>query len=170
MKIVWIDGTFGVGKTSVAKAITDKISNAFVLEFDELYMRYKAKSIFDVFGERYPEAKKYLIDALISEMMEIIQQGQYDYLIIPIALINDYCKEKLVDGFSDYFHIILNASYENLFKRINNQENRDVDLALTYRPTAIAYLENHYPDAYRIDTNNKNTDSIADEIIEIILG
>ncbi len=170
MKIIWIDGTFGSGKTAVANAVAKKISNIYLLEFDALQMKYKPNSSLDFYGERYPEAKRYLIDALINEMTEIIQKGSYDYLIVPIALINDYCNEKLVNGFEDIkkYHFILTASREILYQRINDQDNRDVDLAITYMPNAIMYLKNHYSDAIRIDTSNVNIDSIAEKIVEIV--
>ena len=83
MKIIWIDGTFGSGKTAVANAIAKKMNNVYLLEFDALQMKYKPNSISDFYGERYPEAKKYLINALINEILEIRQERNYDYLIIP---------------------------------------------------------------------------------------
>ena len=64
MKIIWIDGTFGSGKTAVANVIAKRINNMCLLEFDALQKEYKPNSISDFFGERYPEAKRYLIDAL----------------------------------------------------------------------------------------------------------
>ena len=68
MKIIWIDGTFGSGKTAVANVVAKKMRNSYLLEFDALQMKYKPTSIFDLFGERYPESKKYLIDGLIKEI------------------------------------------------------------------------------------------------------
>lgn len=171
MKIIWIDGTFGSGKTAVANAVAKKIRNGYLLEFDDLQMKYKPDSISAYFGERYPEAKKYLIDALIKEILEIIQKGSYDYLIIPIALINDYCNEKLVNGFADIesYHFILTATNEILYQRIKNQENRDVDLAVSCMPNAIMYLNKHYTGAFRIDTSNMNVDTVAEKIVKIII-
>lgn len=171
MKIIWIDGTFGIGKTAVANEIAKRISNVYLLEFDALQMKCKPNSISDLFGERYPEAKRYLIDALENEMLKLIDEECYDYLIVPIALINDYCNHKLANGFvdSESYHLILTASSEILIHRIHNQENRDVDLAITYMQTAITYLDNHYFDAIRIDTSNMNVDSVAEKIVEIIL-
>lgn len=172
MKIIWIDGTFGSGKTAVASVIVKKLSDAYLLEFDALQMKYKPNSFLDFFGERYPEAKRYLIDALVNEMLEIIQEGSYDYLIIPIALINDYCNEKLINGFADIenYHFILTATNEILYQRINDQENRDVDLAVTYMPNAIRYLNSHYSDAFRIDTSNMNIEDVTEKIVKIIIG
>lgn len=36
MKIIWIDGTFGIGKSAVAAAIVEEIPQAHLLEFDAL--------------------------------------------------------------------------------------------------------------------------------------
>ena len=63
---------------------------------------------------------------------------------------------------------ILTAKTEILHQRINNQENRDIDLAVTYMPEATQYLSNHYYDASIIDTSNMSIDSVAKEIIESI--
>lgn len=171
MKIVWIDGTFGSGKTTVASAITKRINNAHLIEFDALQEKYEPNSISDFFGERYPEAKRYLVDALINEMRKLMQEGCCEYLVIPIALINDYCKEKLVNGFEgvEYYHFILTASCEVLHKRIAEQDNRDVDLALTYMSQAMMYLNNNYSDAIRIDTSNMDIEIVVDRILEKIL-
>ncbi len=42
MKIIWIDGTFGIGKSAVAAAIVEEIPQAHLLEFDALQEKYKA--------------------------------------------------------------------------------------------------------------------------------
>ena len=88
MKIIWIDGTFGIGKSAVAAAIVEEIPQSHLLEFDALQEKYKPTSVSDRFGKRYPEAKKYLVDALVDEITEIIQEGSCDCLVIPVALIN----------------------------------------------------------------------------------
>mgnify|MGYP002681255749 FL=1 len=170
MKIIWIDGTFGIGKSAVAAAIVEEIPQAHLLEFDALQEKYKPTSDSDHFGKRYPEAKKYLVDALVDEITEIIQEGGCNCLVIPVALINDYCNQKLIDGFANIesHHFILTAKKEILHQRINSQENRDIDLAVTYMPEATQYLSNHYYDASRIDTSNMSIDSVAKEIIESI--
>lgn len=170
MKIIWIDGTFGVGKTAVAKAVVQRIDSACLIEFDALSQKYKPKSICDFFGERYPESKKYLIDALKNEILKLMKDGNYYIVIIPIALINDLCNHELIKDFSDVenYHFILSVSDNILRQRIENQEDRDADLALTYMRTAILYLDSHYPDAIRIDTSDMDVDSVATKIVEII--
>lgn len=127
-------------------------------------------SCIEELGWRGYGAKKYLVDALVDEITEIIQEGGCNCLVIPVALINDYCNQKLIDGFANIesHHFILTAKTEILHQRINNQENRDIDLAVTYMPEATQYLSNHYYDASIIDTSNMSIDSVAKEIIESI--
>lgn len=87
-------------------------------------------------------------------------------------MINDYCNKKLVNGFQEVesYHFILTATNEILYERIRNQENRDVDLALTYMPDAMAYFNKNYSEACRIETSNLSIDEIAEKITKIITG
>ena len=57
MKIVWIDGPLGIGKTEVANAVVKGLDNAYVLEFDSLQNKYKPKLLSDILGQRYPSSK-----------------------------------------------------------------------------------------------------------------
>lgn len=170
MKIIWIDGTFGVGKTAAANEIVKRMNNIHLIEFDELQKEYGQKNLCVFFGKRYPEAKKYLIEALRDKILEMKQSETYDYIIVPIALINDYCNQRLVNAFEgiEEYHFILTASNEIIIQRIKNQPNRDVDLALTYMQTAISYLKNHYSDAVRIDTSDMSIAGVAEKIIETV--
>lgn len=170
MEIIWLDGTFGIGKTATANALVKKINNAYLLEFDDLQNKYDP-TFFDFWGERYPEAKKYLIDALVNEIQKLIEENEYDYIIIPIALINDKCNEKLVNGFKSITckHFILMASCEVICRRIKGQDNRDEDMALTYMSCAIRYLDTHYQDAIRIDTSDMTVEEVVEKLVENII-
>lgn len=176
LPLFWIPGTYQYGlKEMGIMYVINFLLSVIPLDFLQTWVyvknnRSKPTSDSDRFGRRYPEAKKYLVDALVDEITEIIQEGGCNCLVIPVALINDYCNQKLIDGFANIesHHFILTAKTEILHQRINNQENRDIDLAVTYMPEATQYLSNHYYDASIIDTSNMSIDSVAKEIIESI--
>lgn len=174
MKIIWIDGPFGVGKTATANLIVQRIDKAYLLEFDALPKTYKPRNEIEIFkaifGATYPEAKEYLVNALKSEIQKIVSDDQYAYLVIPIALINDLCRKELVEFYTDInnYHFILTATDDVIKHRASNQDNRDMNLVLTHMQTAKTYLNTHYPDAVRIDTSNIGIDQVAEKIIEII--
>lgn len=175
MIIIWIDGTFAVGKTAVANSIVRGLSSAYLLEFDALQGKYKpqtnAEMIKALFGPTYPEAKEFLIEALKIEIQLLMQDGTYDYVIIPIALINDLCRKNLVEFYSDIesHHFILTATDDIIQHRAARQDNREMDLVLTHMQTAKLYLNSHYPDATRIHTSSLDIDQVAAKIIENII-
>lgn len=57
MKIIWIDGTFGIGKSAVAAAIVKKIPQAHLLEFDALQENISQLQILIVLGEDIQKLK-----------------------------------------------------------------------------------------------------------------
>ena len=174
MKIIWIDGQFGVGKTATANLIVQKKDQAYLLEFDTLQKNYKPQTeiemISAVFGPTYPEAKAYLIKEFKRTIQKIVSDNRYNYLVIPIALINDLCRKELVEFYTDIdnYHFILTATDDVIKHRASNQDNRDMNLVLTHMQTAKTYLNTHYPDAVRIDTSNIGIDQVVEKIIEII--
>ena len=122
------------------------------------------------FGPTYPEAKAYLIKEFKRTIQKIVSDNRYNYLVIPIALINDLCRKELVEFYTDIdnYHFILTATDDVIKHRASNQDNRDMNLVLTHMQTAKAYLNTHYPDAVRIDTSNIGIDQVVEKIIEII--
>lgn len=174
MKIIWIDGQFGVGKTATANLIVQKKDQAYLLEFDTLQKTYKPQTEIEMisafFGPTYPEAKAYLIKEFKRTIQKIVSDNRYNYLVIPIALINDLCRKELVEFYTDIdnYHFILTATDGVIKHRASNQDNRDMNLVLTHMQTAKTYLNTHYPDAVRIDTSNIGIDQVVEKIIEII--
>ena len=174
MKIIWIDGQFGVGKTATANLIVQKKDQAYLLEFDTLQKTYKPQTEIEMisafFGPTYPEAKAYLIKEFKRTIQKIVSDNRYNYLVIPIALINDLCRKELVEFYTDIdnYHFILTATDDVIKHRASNQDNRDMNLVLTHMQTAKTYLNTHYPDAVRIDTSNIGIDQVGEKIIEII--
>ena len=174
LKIIWIDGQFGVGKTATANLIVQKKDQAYLLEFDTLQKTYKPQTEIEMisafFGPTCPEAKAYLIKEFKRTIQKIVSDNRYNYLVIPIALINDLCRKELVEFYTDIdnYHFILTATDDVIKHRASNQDNRDMNLVLTHMQTAKTYLNTHYPDAVRIDTSNIGIDQVVEKIIEII--
>ena len=151
-----------------------KKDQASLLEFDTLQKTYKPQTEIEMisafFGPTYPEAKAYLIKEFKRTIQKIVSDNRYNYLVIPIALINDLCRKELVEFYTDIdnYHFILTATDDVIKHRASNQDNRDMNLVLTHMQTAKTYLNTHYPDAVRIDTSNIGIDQVVEKIIEII--
>ena len=178
--IVFIDGAYGVGKTTVLheidKSWNEKI-NILSLEADEYFnkwIREKVQIVKEKGGileieDTFPQNDV----AFIEWYKEIICEKQKEGLVISdMSLTTKLCKEKLLDYFDikqiKFLHIILEANKSILKNRIINDINRDKSFALREVKDSIEFLESNYYSAIRISTEDRKIEDYAQEIIEII--
>lgn len=178
--IIWIDGTYGVGKTTVAKQLKKKWgSETELLEADE-YINETIKKIVEEakashttpnIGGNIPQNNmRFLKDfkKIIEEKYEVKNKR----LIVDMALTEIECKENLFDLLrmegKNIVHFILTAHEKILRERIKQDKDRMKELALDELEANIQFLKDSCPDAIWIQTDNGYVDDIAEEIIEII--
>lgn len=179
--IIWIDGTYGVGKTTVAAKVKESFSdsNAELLESDyysneslkRLVEEAKANNRFPHIGGTLPQNNM----RFIQEFRELIEDKSQDTdkkIIVDMALTMKECKEELFDRLisdgKSILHIILTADKDTIKSRIKNDGNRMKEIALEWFTWNITFLDRNFPDATRIKTDNRNIDDIVTEIIELI--
>ena len=171
--IIWLNGTFGVGKTTIACKINELLaSNKFeILEADEYYNEMKKENPMLLLGGALPQNNKNFIERfkkVIKEKME----NENKNLIIVMSITENECKEKLYECLKnnncDIFHFILTANEETIKTRIEKDNNRDKSFALTFLKSNIIFLNNNFKDAIRINTDDKNVNEIAKEILKNI--
>lgn len=92
--------------------------------------------------------------------------------IVSMSLTDKLCQEELLDYFQNkkitMLHIILEANLETIISRIENDPIRDMNLQNQQKSNLslqIRYLKEEYPDAIRINTENKSIDEVVAEII-----
>lgn len=183
--IIWLDGTFGVGKTTIAYSLKDKFGDSAEVLDSDCYKEFHKKDI-----EKWMEnpiennnEKKKIGTLLqndgnfIEEFKNLIEEKAIKNdkkLIVTMALTEKKCKEALFDCLKkeqkDMIHIILTAEENNIIERIKKDENksRDKHNALEWLKPNIDFLEKNYPNDIWIKTDNRDIDSIVDEIIKII--
>ncbi len=95
-----------------------RLQESEVVDFDEFVKGVQQEDPIKVFfGKRYPEDKRCNIDAFVAELQRRLEHDDKRVYFISIALITDYCREKLIERFKDItgsVHIILCLSKEKL--------------------------------------------------------
>lgn len=178
--IIWVDGTYCVGKTTVAKRLKERFGNEAELLESDYYNDETRKKIVEeaeaahsisFIGGTLPQNNMRFIrdfKKLIEEKSNVTNKK----LIVDMALTRMECKENLFDCLQregkNIVHIILTANEETIKSRIKKDENRMKEIALDWLKYNISFLDGNYPDAIRIKTDNQDTDDIVDEIIKII--
>lgn len=169
--IIWIDGTHGVGKSTVAETLRKRLGNQRVeyLDSDDLGKLGAdvCRRVFLAGGSCLLQERPAFMDAFREKIDEIIING-YDFLIVAMALPHETYIEHLLDPLIErhrILHIILTASVETISERIKSDSGRDQKLALGRLQENIAFLEQNYPEAMRIDTERKSISEICDIIL-----
>lgn len=172
--IIWIDGVNGVGKSSVAASLEEKLNdkNAEYIESDLYWLdTLKTNFYMFIFGTE-PSSNKFFLKKLkttIEEKMDI--DGKLP--IVSFSLVNTLCESELINYFIEkdcpMIHIILEASKATIFGRIENDPIRNEEAQRQQKhkvETQIEYLNKNYPDAIRINTENKSIEDVVDEIVK----
>lgn len=172
--IIWLDGVLGVGKTSTALKIIDKLSddNVEFLDSDLYFSEMIQKNFFSAFGGTQPQTNQNFI-SYFRKIIEEKTSHSDKPILIAMALTARECKEGLFDYFirseKNLLHIILTADKEIIKERILNDENRpDKRLALDDLESGILFINNNFSNSIHIDTTNNNLDTTANEIIKIV--
>lgn len=92
-----------------------------------------------------------------------------------MSLVNKLCEKELLEYFEKekifMLHIILEAKEETIIHRIENDPIRDKSVQKEQKSNVTwqtRYLKTSYPDAVRIDTENKTLNEIIHEIIAMM--
>ncbi len=164
--IIWINGTYGVGKTTVANTV-DKIysGNSKVLEPDKLWFSFLSSGFRG--GGTYPQANKNFIDFFKVQINEIVSNYE-GLIIIPMTLTEQLSYNTLIKTNQNKIKQFILEANENIIReRINKDKNRDKNLATYSMKGNIDFL-NKISDAIHIDTSNMTSDEVANYIISKI--
>ena len=163
MKNIVLVGLMGAGKTTVGKILAEKLKKNFI-DTDELIVQEAKKSIneiFEKFGEKYfRELEKNIISKTSQLSDNVISIGGG-------ALENP---ENISNLKQNGILFYLRADVDTLEKRLQNANDRPL-LKNTPLKEKLTELLNKREKNYLlsqkiIDTTNKTTDTISEEIIE----
>ena len=166
--IIWLNGTYGVGKTTVARKIGELLDTEIeILESDYYYQEMVKENMLLAFGGTLPQNNKNFLKRF-KKVIEEKLENTNKQLVIVMALTQKEGVELLFEHFNlkgNVLHIILTASEETIKSRINSDDNRERGFAIEWLKYNLAFLDANFPDAIRIDTENEDADAIANEII-----
>lgn len=174
--IIWIDGVNGVGKSHVAAELGELLSNrnAEYVESDLYWMELIQNNYGKALAGFEPYSNKYCLDMVRTAIEEKIQNFN-KIPIVSMSLVDKRCQRDLLDYFKKkgipMLHIILEAKKETIISRIENDPIRDVNAQNQQKAKVdwqMEYLKVEYPDAVRINTENKSLDEVVNEIMALL--
>ncbi len=164
--IIWINGSFGVGKTTIAENLKDRITNSKIYDPEKVGM-----FLYKTLPEKKDDFQDYELWRTINyEMLKELDKHN-EVIIVPMTITNlQYYKDivgRLQRGGIKVLHFILTADKEKIISRLNARGN-STEWAYRQVDRCVTAFQNNSFECQRIDTNNKSIVEICNYLIKTI--
>lgn len=165
--IIFINGAFGVGKSSVATTLEELLPHSMIFDPEEVgFMLRNILGRLDWPGDfqEYPAWR-----SLVPIVAEKVREGFEPNLIIPMTIKNvdyfDEIKAGLMRFDPDFNHFCLIAPRDEILTRVQSRDEADRIWVETHVDSCI---ESHIKPEFasQIDTLGKTPRQIAEEILD----
>ncbi|MEM7538779.1 MAG: tunicamycin resistance protein [Chloroflexota bacterium] len=176
--IIWINGAFGAGKTTVSNLLVNQIADAHILDPED---------IGELIRKTFPETRKMDYQDLAmwrTLTVHFIQESKRQFsspLIIPMTLVVPEYLNEIFTGITNsktsLFHFFLQTEKEELAKRIQSQVivQNDPKQDEAVRQWRLAQIDrcysasNHmHQNTIFLDTNAQSPDDLVRQIITTV--
>ncbi|MFA5828433.1 MAG: AAA family ATPase [Candidatus Shapirobacteria bacterium] len=169
--IVFINGSFGVGKSSVAELLAKKIPNSLLYDAEEVgYMLRKIGKPMG-FPEDFQDLPAWRI--LTVKTAELLKQEYNKNLIMPLCVWNEMYIDEIVSGLKAIdkyvYHFCLVADRETILKRHSNR-NDSLEVTKWVHERVDKCLKSHRSPKFevKVQTENKSAEEVAEEIVSLL--
>lgn len=167
--IIWISGAYGVGKSTLAEALVEKIDNAMIFDAEEVGNAVRGNYPTEPYGvifEDYPlwcEFNYQLLKDLHTNFgynilvpMTMVRQNSYDQIV----------KRLLEDGIETKL-IVLEGTYQSIHDRILARGEEEGCWCMENIEMARAGVGS-VDGGYHITTDGKTVDELAEAVLNYI--
>lgn len=168
--IIWINGSFGTGKTTTAEILKKKLTNAHI---------YDPEQVGYFLWDNFPPEMKQKGDFQDIEIWRSINYAviqhlyhTFDgYIIIPMTLVNKQYYDEIIgrlkqDG-AVLRHFILTASKKNIVERLLRRGEQSHSWAEQQIDRCLTAFQNEIP-GIQIDTDSLDAESAEKTILEML--
>lgn len=162
MRLIIINGVMGVGKSVTSRALNQKLSNSVWLDGDWCWMM-DPFVVNDI-------TKEMVIDNITYQLNNFINSKQFEHIIFNWVIDEEYIYDEVIKRLApiDIYKITLMCSKETLSNRINQDIKAGLRDEDNLNRSLSKYQKYQDLNSIKIDTDNKQIDTIIKEI-EVIL-
>lgn len=164
--IIWINGSFGVGKTTISEKLKERIYGSIVYDPEDIGV-----FLINTLPIKENDFQDYeLWRTLNYEILKDLNK-KFETIIVPMTITNPKYYDEIVGKLEkkgiNIKHFILIASRENLIKRLNSRENSTEWTYLQIDRCINAFESDDFK-GQKINTNNQSIDEVSNNIIKIL--
>lgn len=166
--IIWINGSFGVGKTTAAEKLKEKIDKSIIYDPEKIGM-----FLSNTLPTKEDDFQDYKLWRTINYEMLKNLYTEFEVIIVPMTITNLQYYNEIVGGLErdgiNIKHFILIASKENIISRLNARGN-STEWAYMQVDRCDKAFKDDYLKGQKIDTNNKSVGEVCNNLIKLIYG
>ena len=164
--IIWINGSFGVGKTTTAELLKNKLDKSIIYDLEEI-----GGFLSNMFNHEKDDFQDYeLWRTLNSDILKYLC-SIYKIVIVPMTITNKNYYDEIINGLQtsgiEIKHFILNASKEEIINRLDSRGN-STEWSYNQVDRCIKELAKNQFNAKIINTNNISVEEVVKIIIDSI--
>lgn len=167
--ILWISGAYGVGKSTLASALADKMNNAMIFDAEEVGNAVRGNYPDCPYGyifEDYP-----LWGEFCGKLLEDIHNTFRRDILVPMTLVRrksyDSIIQPLIRNGIETYLIILEASYGSIHDRILARGEEEGCWCMENIEMSRSGASS-LPGGVHLDTDGKTAAELADTVLERI--
>jgi len=175
--LVWINGDFGVGKTTLAKRLRSQIAGSAL--YDPEYLGYLVR---DLTEQQYPDFQDWPIwSELLVACAQRLVASDYPMVIMPMTILDPVRRARIAQSLGeldiDFVDVLLLADDDELRARITNDilfpEDPERDQSaqewrLSRIGSARRLLEAGCPGTVPIDTTGRTVDQLSETMVSLL--
>jgi len=169
--IIWLNGAFGAGKTTIAQELNRRLPNSFIYDPENVgyFIKHNTNGLFSE-GDFQDIPLWREMNYKILKMIAVKYDG---IVIVPMTLVNPvYYREiieKIISEGFELHHYILYAKHDEIKRRLKKRMLPFIgneDFAFNAIDRCIDFFDNHIRDV-AINTENMSINNIVEKIADL---
>ena len=164
--IIWINGSFGVGKTSTAKVLNEELDKSIIYDPEEI-----GGFLSNMFNHEKDDFQDYELWRILNSDILKYLCSIHEVVIVPMTITNNKYYDEIVNSLElsgiKINHFILCASKENIINRLDSRES-STEWAYNQVDKCINAFESNKFNSVKINTDNMTISDVVKFIINSI--
>ena len=164
--IIWINGSFGVGKTSTAELLKKELDNSIMYDPEEI-----GGFLSNMFEHEKDDFQDYELWRTLNSDILKYMCSIYEIVIVPMTITNKQYYDEIVNKLEvsgiKLNHFILCASKENIINRLDSRGN-STEWAYNQVDKCINAFESNEFKCKKINTDNMTVSDVVKTIVDSI--
>jgi len=166
-RIIWINGPYGVGKSTLAEKLHELNPNSFIFDAEEVGNAVRGNIPKELFNGYIFENYNLWFRNIVELLIEIISKYSGD-IYIPMTLVNKDSFNKIANPLKEYGlnveHILLESTYEVVHDRILSRGEQEGCWCMNNIELCLAN-QSTFKNVRRIESIGKTVDELASEVL-----